>query len=109
VAQALLTETSDRVMSFVAEFSGHAFANVRQRIARHLLDLASDQQRPGLLVAPISQQELADAVGTVREVVVRVLRELRGVGVVQTGRDGIVILDPERLAGIGSPSWNESS
>jgi len=109
VARALLTETSERVMSFVAEFSGHAFANVRQRIARHLLDLASDHHRPNELLAPISQQELADAVGTVREVVVRVLRELREEGVVQTGRDGIVIRDPERLASIGSPSWNESS
>jgi CRP/FNR family transcriptional regulator, cyclic AMP receptor protein len=109
VARALLTETSERVMSFVAEFSGHAFANVRQRIARHLLDLASDQQRPGELLAPISQQELADAVGTAREVVVRILRELREEGAVQTGREGIVIRDPERLSGIGSPSWNESS
>jgi CRP/FNR family cyclic AMP-dependent transcriptional regulator len=109
VAQALLTETSERVMSFIAEFSGHAFGNVRQRIARHLLDLASDHQRPGELLAPISQQELADAVGTVREVVVRVLRELREGGLVQTGRDGIVICDPERLSGIGTPSWNESS
>ena len=109
VAQALLAETSERVMSFVTEFSGHAFANVRQHIARHLLDLASDQQRPGVLVAPISQQELADAVGTVREVVVRVLRELREEGVVQTGRDGIVIRDPERLSDLGSPTWNESS
>ncbi len=109
VARALLTETSERVMSFVAEFSGHAFANVRQRIARHLLDLASDHQRPDELLAPISQQELADAVGTVREVVVRVLRELREAGVVETGRDGIIIRDPERLSGIGSPSWNESS
>jgi CRP/FNR family cyclic AMP-dependent transcriptional regulator len=109
VARSLLTETSERVMSFVAEFSGHAFANVRQRIARHLLDLASDQQHRGELLAPISQQELADAVGTVREVVVRVLRELRDAGVVQTGRDGIFIRDPERLSGIGYPSWNESS
>jgi CRP/FNR family transcriptional regulator len=109
VARALLTETSERVMSFVAEFSGHAFANVRQRIARHLLDLASDHQRPDELLAPISQQELADAVGTVREVVVRELRELREGGMVQTGRDGIVICDPERLSDIGSPSWNESS
>jgi CRP/FNR family transcriptional regulator len=74
VARALLKETSERVMSFVAEFSGHAFANVRQRLARHLLDLASDQQSPGALRAPVSQQELADAVGTAREVVVRVLR-----------------------------------
>lgn len=109
VARALLTETSERVMSFVAEFSGQAFASVRQRIARHLLDLASDHQRQGELLAPISQQELADAVGTVREVVVRVLRELREEGVLQTGRDGIVILGPERLSRIGSPSWNESS
>jgi CRP/FNR family transcriptional regulator len=109
VARALLTETSQRVLTFVAEFSGHAFANVRQRIARHLLDLASDHQGSHELLAPISQQELADAVGTVREVVVRVLRELREEGVVQTGRDGIVIRDPERLSGIGSPSWNESS
>lgn len=109
VARALLTETSERVMSFVAEFSGHAFANVRQRIARHLLDLASDQRRPDELLAPISQQELADAVGTVREVIVRVLRELREEGVVRTGRDGIVIRDPERLSSIGLPSWNESS
>jgi CRP/FNR family transcriptional regulator len=109
VARALLTETSERVMSFVAEFSGHAFANVRQRIARHLLDLASDHHGPDELLAPISQQELADAVGTVREVVVRVLRELREEGAVQTGRAGIVIRDPERLSRIGSPSWNEGS
>ena len=109
VARALLTETSERVLSFVAEFSGHAFANVRQRIARHLLDLASDLQGRNELLAPISQQELADAVGTAREVVVRILRELREEGTVQTGRDGIVIRDPERLSRIGSPSWNESS
>ena len=109
VARALLTETSERVMAFVAEFSGHAFANVRQRIARHLLDLASDHQRPGELVAPISQQDLADAVGTAREVVVRVLRELREGGAVRTGRGGIYISDPELLSRLGSASWNESS
>ena len=96
-------------MAFVAEFSGHAFANVRQRIARHLLDLASDQQHPDELAASISQQELADAVGSVREVVVRVLRELREERTVETRRDRIIIRDPERLSGIVSRSWNESS
>lgn len=97
VAKALLTETSERVLSFVGELSGNAFATVRERIARHLLDLASDHQRSAELVAEISQQELADAVGTVREVVVRVLRELRREGVVLTGRGGISVRDPERL------------
>ncbi len=109
VARALLTETSERVMAFVAEFSGHAFGNVPTRIARHLLDLASDQQHTNELAASISQQELADAVGSVREVVVRVLHEFREEGIVETRRDRIIIRNPERLSGIGSPSWNESS
>ena len=39
----------------------------------------------------------AGAVGTVREVVVRTLRELRREGLVATGRSGITITSPERL------------
>ena len=108
VARALLIETSDRVFSFIAEFSGHAFTSTRGRIARHLLDLAMSEPSSELM-APISQQELADAVGSVREVVVRVLRELRDAGIVTTGRSGIVIRDAQELASIASPSWNEGS
>jgi CRP/FNR family cyclic AMP-dependent transcriptional regulator len=105
VARAFLGELSERAWSFIYEIPGSAFATVRQRVARHLLDLAAMRQpenmsEPGrALVARVSQQELADAVGTVREVVVRVLRELREEGAVQTGRDGIVIIDPARLIG----------
>ena len=98
VARALLDELSERVMAFIAEIPGGAFASVRQRVARHLLDLASESQDGGALLVPIGQQGLADAVGTVREVVVRTLRELREAGVLRTGRRGIVVLDPERLA-----------
>ncbi len=109
VADALLGELSERVLRFVDEIRGGAFASVRQRVARHLLDLASERaaaQRPGPeLVARISQRELAAAVGTVREVVVvRILRELRRDGVVRTGRDQIVIVDPARL--IQEHGWN---
>jgi CRP/FNR family transcriptional regulator, cyclic AMP receptor protein len=97
VARALLKETSERVVSFVEELSGSAFATVRQRLARHLLDLVSEHQQGPDLVARLTQQELADAIGSVREVVVRVLRELREDDIVRTGRDGIRILDPEKL------------
>jgi CRP/FNR family transcriptional regulator len=45
----------------------------------------------------VSQQELADAAGSVREVVARALRDLRVAGIVATGADQIVILDPVRL------------
>jgi CRP/FNR family cyclic AMP-dependent transcriptional regulator len=105
VSHAFLLELADRVVSFVAEIQDGAFATVRQRISRHLLDLASQHQRGPKLVAPITQQDLADAAGTVREMVVRVLRQLRAEGTVETGRHGIVILAPDRLlAEIGTRS-----
>jgi CRP-like cAMP-binding protein len=103
VARALIDELSDRVMSFITEIPGSAFGTVRQRVARHLLDLASTTQAGPALVVTISQQELADAVGSVREVVVRVLRELREEGYVETGHDGITLLDPQQLSAEAYP------
>jgi CRP/FNR family transcriptional regulator, cyclic AMP receptor protein len=104
VADAFLHELADRVRSFVHEISDSAFTSVRHRVARHLLDLASQEARAGPgarppLAVPVSQRELAEAVGSVREVVVRVLRDLRESGVVSTHRDHIEILDPVRLSG----------
>jgi len=115
VAQAFLSELSERVLSFIWEIPGSAFATVRQRVARHLLDMASERvpEPPSAprsrseLTVNVSQRELAEAVGTAREVVVRVLRELRQDGVVRTGRDRIVIADPARL--IQDYGWNPGS
>jgi CRP/FNR family transcriptional regulator len=104
LARALIYELSDRVMSFIAEISGNAFATVRQRIARHLLDLASVTQSGPSLRVTISQHELANSVGSVREVVVRVLRELREEGYVETGHDGIVLLDPQHSSAEAYPA-----
>jgi CRP/FNR family cyclic AMP-dependent transcriptional regulator len=113
VARAFLAELSERALRFVYEIPGSAFATVRQRMVRHLLDLASARVAEDLppgevagqeLVVRASQQELADAVGTVREVVVRVLRELRQDGLVRTERDRIVLLEPARL--IAEQGWN---
>src|SRR4029434_9325133 len=116
VARAFLGELSERALGFVYEIPGGAFATVRQRVARHLLDLAStrvgeqptsDHQAGRELIVQVSQQELANAVGTLREVVVRVLRELRQDGVVRTERDRIVLLEPGRL--IQEQGWNQGS
>jgi len=71
-------------------------SSVRQKLVRHLFDLAAVAQG-GELVAHLTQQELADHVGTVREVVARILRELREDGLIETGRDRIVILDATAL------------
>ena len=97
VARRIIDELSERVVDFVAEIPGSAFSTVRQRVARHLLDLASEQQQTDGLVARVSQQALADAVGSVREVIVRVLHDLRSEGVIRTGRGGIEVLIAEVL------------
>jgi CRP/FNR family transcriptional regulator, cyclic AMP receptor protein len=104
VTLAFLHEQSERAFGFLYEVPGSAFATVRQRVARHLLDLASEGAPAPELVVSVSQQQLAEAVGTVREVIVRVLRELRAAGVLRTERNRIVILDPARL--IAEQDWN---
>jgi len=99
VARVLLTELGERVQTFITEISGGAFTTVRQRVARHLLDLASPSvSARGELHVLVSQRELADAVGTVREVVVRVLREFRAEELIRTERDRIVLVDPVQLS-----------
>jgi CRP/FNR family transcriptional regulator len=98
VSWAIAEELNRRLYGVLEQTAVNAFGSVRQRVAVHLLDLASDRQRPeGSLVANVSQQELADAAGSVREVVARALRELRLAGIVATTADRVEILDPARL------------
>lgn len=81
-----------------------AFGTIRQRTARHILDLALSQagaheqsSLPATLVARVTQQELADAVGSVREVVARILHDLRADRLVDSAPGRITVLDPIRL------------
>jgi CRP/FNR family transcriptional regulator, cyclic AMP receptor protein len=98
VSWAIAEELNRRLYEVLEQTAVNAFGSVRQRVAAHLLDLASDRQRPGgRLVVRVSQQELADAAGSVREVVARALRDLRVAGIVATAADSVVILDPARL------------
>jgi CRP/FNR family transcriptional regulator, cyclic AMP receptor protein len=98
LAYAMAEEVSHRLDEAIEQIAINAFGSVKQRVASHLLDLASTQQRQEApLAAEVSQQDLADAVGSVREVVARALRDLRDAGIVATSTDRIEILDPVRL------------
>jgi CRP/FNR family transcriptional regulator, cyclic AMP receptor protein len=98
VAWAIAEELNRRLYESLQQTAINAFGTVPQRVAAHLLDLASAQLHPrGRLVARVSQQELADAVGSVREVVARVLRDFRVAGIVATSSDSVLILDPALL------------
>ena len=97
LATAIAEECAARASDAIEELALDTFGSIRQRIARHLLDLAAVQQDAGDLVAAVTQQELADAAGTVREVVARVLKQLHRTGATAASDGGVVILDAARL------------
>jgi CRP/FNR family cyclic AMP-dependent transcriptional regulator len=93
----LAQETTRRLYDVLEVLAGNVFGSLRQRVARHLLDLAASRQQGRGLVAKVTQQEVADAVGSVRPVVARIIRDLRTEGLISTTSDGIVILKPDEL------------
>jgi CRP/FNR family cyclic AMP-dependent transcriptional regulator len=98
VARTVLAELSRRLEDVYATVADSAFGTVREKVARHLLALAGDGRSGERRIAPITQQELADGVGTMREVAARALRDLRREGIVATAPGYIEILDPARLS-----------
>ena len=98
LASALSQELSRRLDETLQQIAIIAFGSVKQRVASQLLELATSKDRPdGRLSAHLSHQELAEAVGSVREVVSRALRDLRAAGIVATSTDEVVILDATAL------------
>jgi CRP/FNR family cyclic AMP-dependent transcriptional regulator len=99
----LAQETTRRLYDVLEVLAGNVFGSLRQRVARHLLDLAASRQQGRGLVAKVTQQEVADAVASVRPVVARIIRDLRTEGLISTTSDGIVILKPDELH---AASWS---
>lgn len=98
VARVVLAELSRRLEDVYATVADSAFGTVREKVARHLLALSGDGRLGERRIAPITQQELADGVGTMREVAARALRDLRREGIIATSPGSIEILDSARLA-----------
>jgi CRP/FNR family transcriptional regulator len=98
VAMWMAEELAERVDGLLYELAMNTFWPVRRRLGRHLLDLAVDAQTGQDLVVRASHQQLADHIGTVREVVARTLATLRTDGIIGTDADGIHLLDPHSLA-----------
>ena len=105
VAWAIAEEMGRRLYEAIDQIAVNAFGSVRQRIARHLLDAAMPGKQEHPVVAA-TQEELANAVGSAREVVARVLRGFRHDGIVRTRPGGVVLMRAEALAGIASGGRN---
>jgi len=97
VAWAVAQDNARSNFEILGELADNTFGTVRQRVARHLLDLVVEGPDNGPLVAPVSQQDLANAVGTVREVVSRVLAVFKTEGLVRPTHAGLEVLDAAEL------------
>ncbi|MGW1168781.1 Crp/Fnr family transcriptional regulator [Streptomyces sp. NPDC001153] len=103
---ALLGLTADRTRAADRRRLEFASMNVRERLAVLLLDLARTHGRrteEGIEVSvPLSKQELAGSVGASREMVQRLLKELRDKHAVTTGRRALLIHRPDVLRRIAA-------
>ena len=91
IALLLLRELSMRQRELVILLEDLHFRSVRARLARVLLREAHDG------AAAITQQELAERAGTVREIVGRTLRDMQQEGLVRLLRGQVTVLDLQRL------------
>lgn len=83
----LFAERIGELMALVEEV---AFARLDQRLARLLLSR-------GETVLTVTHQQLADELGSVREIVSRLLKGFAAQGLVLLGREQVTLLDPPAL------------
>jgi CRP-like cAMP-binding protein len=100
----IIQHLSRRLDAAERELEAMAFQRVDQRLARKLLDLGQrfgvKTERGTLIQARLTQQELAEMVGTTRETLAHTLGDFRRHGLIDTASQQVVIRDAERLAGI---------
>lgn len=99
LAMALVDDLVTRLRIAYRALAAHAFMSVRTRVAIDLMERAKlhGQVEAGLQI-DVTQQSLADATGSVREVVSRALGQLRREGILAKTAEGITVLDPTALA-----------
>jgi len=99
-ARALSEDVQIHLREVVRSFAAHAAGNLRQRLAREITLLADLGADDGFV--SVTEQQLADGVGSIRESIGRSVGELRRDGSIATTRHGLLILDKEQLRTVGS-------
>ena len=99
LATALVDEYAYRLGRAYRALVMRAFAEVKARLAQDLYWRAEAQGAISAanVVIKATQQDLADSIGSVREVVARTLDELARDGLIRRGKGAIVVVDPKRL------------
>ena len=102
----IISHLSRRLQEAERELEAMAYQRVGQRLARKLTDLAArfgvQTVRGTLIQARLTQQELAEMIGTTRETLAHTLSDFRNRGLLDTSHHEVVIRDAERLAEVAS-------
>lgn len=100
----IIRHLSGRPQAAERELEAMAYQRVDQRLARKLIDLGTrfgiESPRGTIINARLTQQELAEMVGTTRETLAHTLADFRRQGLLDTQKHQVVIRDAERLAEI---------
>ena len=81
--------------TLVQTYAMRSSADLGQRLAREVLMISELQDDVSLIA--VTEQQLADGLGSIRESVARALAGLRNEGLVATTRYGLTALDLEAL------------
>jgi len=95
LAWAMLEEITGSLFNIQERLAHNVFAPVRSRVARYLLEVA--MLSDGILVATVRHEDIAVAIGTVREVVARTLKAMRKERLISRGELGIALMDVPKL------------
>jgi CRP/FNR family cyclic AMP-dependent transcriptional regulator len=100
----IISYLSGRLRDAEAELESMAYQRVGQRLARKLMDLSSrfgvKTSRGTLIEARLTQQELAEMIGTTRETLAHTLADFRRRGLLDTEKHQVLIRDAEQLMDI---------
>src|ERR1700677_395539 len=103
VGWAVAEEVAGSLFNVQERLAHNVFAPIRARVARFLLDVAVEDRATGRIVAATSHQDVAAAIGTVREGVARTLGTFRSEGLTVTCRAGMVLTDIEAMLRVADP------
>jgi CRP/FNR family transcriptional regulator, cyclic AMP receptor protein len=95
-------ELAGTTLELPATIEEFGFTTVRQRIAGHLIHLSHADKLGVPPVARVTQQALADCVGSAREVVSRCLRSFKDQGLIGIAPRAICIVDEAGLASVAA-------
>jgi len=98
----IITFLSRRLQEAERELEAMAYQRVGQRLAKKLINLGQrfgvETVRGTLIQARLTQQELAEMIGTTRETLAHTLADFRRRDLLDTEHHQVVIRDAERLA-----------